>query len=83
MKELFLGMVVKDTEGHPWVYVGRLVTPGLRSQHIFQMSVPHKRLTYPFYQFAGVRPETLINKFPELAEKKPAVLSELLRRIEA
>lgn len=63
-----LGLVVHDTDGHPWIYIGFRITRAGTTERIFVKSENGSQLSAPPWTYRAVHRETLIRKFPDLAE---------------
>lgn len=71
MKRLPMGLVVHDIKGTAWVYLGFRITSVGSVEHRFHVGMPYPRGYGPDYEYRAVRRETLIRKFPDLAEHWP------------
>lgn len=71
IQRLPLGIVVHDTTGHAWVYVGFKNTKAQNVEHVFHASLPAPKHVGLHPLFAGVHRSTLVSKFPDLPEHWP------------
>jgi hypothetical protein len=63
------GMVVKDIDGHEWIYMGHMIDKKRTTMRIFYRAYPLPRGAKS-YSFQAAKLETIANKFPELAALK-------------
>jgi hypothetical protein len=63
-----LGLLVHDDKGWPWVYIGaRKTTVGTMSRHFVKCEVVSRGPSAQPWLYMAVKRDTLINKFPDLA----------------